>query len=90
VHFPDFLDEEFFLQLTSERLVKRYKAGIPRMEFKRLRPRNEALDLMTYNLAAFRSLNANMSIIQKKLSEVRKSEPKKQFKSRPKSWATNW
>jgi phage terminase large subunit GpA-like protein len=23
VHFPDFLDEEFFLQLTSERLVKR-------------------------------------------------------------------
>jgi phage terminase large subunit GpA-like protein len=46
VHFPDFLDEEFFLQLSSERLVKRYKAGIPRMEFKRLRPRNEALDLM--------------------------------------------
>jgi len=90
VHFPDFLDEEFFLQLTSERLVKRYKAGIPRMEFKRLRPRNEALDLMVYNLAAFRSLNANMSIIQKKLSEVRKSEPKKQFKQRPKSWATNW
>ena len=90
VHFPDFLDEEFFLQLTSERLVKRYKAGIPRMEFKRLRPRNEALDLMVYNLAAFRSLNANMSIIQKKLSEVRKTEPKKQFKTRPKSWATNW
>ncbi len=90
VHFPDFLDDEFFLQLTSERLVKRYKAGIPRMEFKRLRPRNEALDLMVYNLAAFRSLNANMSIIQKKLSEVRKTEPKKQYKSRPKSWATNW
>ena len=90
VHFPDFLDEEFFLQLTSERLVKRYKAGIPRMEFKRLRPRNEALDLMVYNLAAFRSLNANMSVIQKKLSEVRKTEPKNQFKQRPKSWATNW
>ena len=90
VHFPDFLDEEFFLQLTSEKIVKRYKAGIPRMEFKRLRPRNEALDLMVYNLAAFRSLNANMSIIQKKLSEVRKSEPKNQFKQRPKSWATNW
>ena len=90
VHFPDFLDEEFFLQLTSERLIKRYKAGIPRMEFKRLRPRNEALDLMVYNLAAFRSLNANMEVIQKKLSEIRKTEPKKQFKQRPKSWATNW
>ena len=60
------------------------------MEFKRLRPRNEALDLMVYNLAAFRSLNANMGIIQKKLSEVRKTEPKNQFKQRPKTWATNW
>ena len=60
------------------------------MEFKRLRPRNEALDLMVYNLAAFRSLNANMGIIQKKLSEVRKSEQKNQFKQRPKTWATNW
>ena len=90
VHFPDFLDEEFFLQLTSERLIKRYVKGIPRMEFKQLRQRNEALDLMVYNLAAFRSLNANMSVIQKKLSEVRKSEPKKQKQPRSKTWATNW
>ena len=56
INFPDFLDEEFFLQLTSERLIKKYVKGIPRMEFKQLRPRNEALDLMVYNLAAFRSL----------------------------------
>ena len=90
VHFPDFLDEEFFLQLTSERLIKRYVKGIPRMEFKQLRQRNEALDLMVYNLAAFRSLNANMSVIQKKLSEVRKSEPKKRPQTRAKNWATNW
>ena len=90
VHFPDFLDEEFFLQLTSERLIKKYVKGIPRMEFKQLRPRNEALDLMVYNLAAFRSLNANMSVIQKKLSEVRKSEPKKRPQTRAKNWATNW
>ena len=40
IHFPDFLDEEFFLQLTAEKLVKRYVKGIPKMEFKRLRPRN--------------------------------------------------
>jgi phage terminase large subunit GpA-like protein len=89
VHFPDFLDEEFFLQLTSERLIKKYVKGIPRMEFKQLRPRNEALDLMVYNLAAFRSLNANMQIIQQKLAEIRKSEPKR-LKQRPRSWATNW
>jgi phage terminase large subunit GpA-like protein len=60
------------------------------MEFKQLRPRNEALDLMVYNLAAFRSLNANMAIIQKKLAEIRKSEPKRLQQKRPRSWATNW
>ena len=90
INFPDFLDEEFFLQLTSERLIKRYVKGIPRMEFKQMRPRNEALDLMVYNLAAFRSLNANMSVIQKKLEDIRKVTPKKRPQTRAKNWATNW
>ena len=90
INFPDFLDEEFFLQLTSERLIKRYVKGIPRMEFKQMRPRNEALDLMVYNLAAFRSLNANMSVIQKKLEDIRKVTPKKRPQPRAKNWATNW
>ena len=75
IHFPDFLDEEFFLQLTAEKLVKRYVKGIPKMEFKRLRPRNEALDLMVYNLACFRSLNANFNMIQKRLDTVREKKP---------------
>ena len=90
INFPDFLDEEFFLQLTSERLIKRYVKGIPRMEFKQMRPRNEALDLMVYNLAAFRSLNANMTVIQKKLEDIRKVAPKKRKQTRAKNWATNW
>ena len=90
IHFPDFLDEEFFLQLTSERLVKKYSKGIPRMEFKKMRPRNEALDLMTYNLGAFRSLNANMPLIQKKLGEMRKEKEPKQRPKRQRNWATNW
>ena len=90
IHFPDFLDEEFFLQLTSEKLVKKYVKGIARMEFKQTRPRNEALDLMVYNLAAFRSLNANMPVIQKKLEDIRKTDPKKRTQARAKSWATKW
>ena len=90
INFPDFLDEEFFLQLTRERLIKKYVKGIPRMEFKQLRQRNEALDLMVYNLAAFRSLNANMSVIQKKLEDIRKTVPKKRLQPRAKSWATKW
>ncbi len=89
IHFPDFLDEEFFLQLTAERLIKKYSKGIPRLEFKKVRSRNEALDLMTYNLGAFRSLNANMPLIQKKLSEVREKKEDHQ-KLRKTTWATNW
>ena len=89
IHFPDFLDEEFYLQLTSERLVKRYSKGIPRMEFVRTRQRNEALDLMCYNLGAFRSLNANMPVIQKRLEEVRKVD-KPRIKSNRRNWATQW
>ncbi len=90
IHFPDFLDEEFFLQITSERLIKKYSKGIPRLEFKKMRPRNEALDLMVYNLGAFRSLNANMPLIQKRLGEVRReTKETKQRHKRP-SWATKW
>ena len=55
--------------------MKLYVKGIPKMEFKRLRPRNEALDLMVYNLACFRSLNANFNMIQKRLDTVREKKP---------------
>ena len=88
IHFPDFLDEEFFLQLSSEKLIKRYVKGIPKFEFKRLRPRNEALDLLVYNLACFRSLNANMEMIQKKLETIR--EPENRNKRTKRNFVTNW
>jgi len=85
IHFGDFLDDEFFYQLTAEKMIKRYVKGIPHFEFKQLRPRNEALDLMVYNLAAFSSLNANMPLVQKNLEDVRKPEPKNPFK---KGWVS--
>ena len=56
VHFPiseDF-DDEFFAQLTSEKLVTRYTKGRPRQEWVLTRPRNEALDAFVYALAAVR------------------------------------
>ena len=90
IHFPDFLDEEFFLQLTAEKLVKRYVKGIPKMEFKRLRPRNEALDLMVYNLACFRSLNANFNMIQKRLDTVREKTPEQRHRKHQRNFITQW
>ena len=53
VHFPSNLTEDYFKQLTAEFRVTKYKRGhkISSWE-KKAGDRNEALDLMVYNLAA--------------------------------------
>ncbi len=43
-HFPEDRDQEYFVQLTSEKLVTRYRKGRPILEWVQERPRNEALD----------------------------------------------
>ena len=60
------------------------------MEFKRLRPRNEALDLMVYNLACFRSLNANFNMIQKRLDAVREKTPEHKQRKFQRNFITQW
>ena len=67
--------------------MKRYVKGIPHLEFKKVRERNEALDLLVLNIAAFSTLNADTKRIQKNLSEVRKPEtqPKPRIQ---KSWVS--
>jgi phage terminase large subunit GpA-like protein len=53
VHFPGGLPDEFFTQLTAERLVTRYIRGRPKSEWMIDRGRrNEALDCAVYALAA--------------------------------------
>jgi len=73
-HIPDFFDQEWCYQLTAEKAVKRYSKGIPRIEYIKMRPRNEALDLAVLNLAAFAMLNVNTEKIQQRLEDVRKPE----------------
>ena len=71
------------LQLTAEKAVRRYSKGIPRIEYIKIRPRNEALDLAVLNLAAFAMLNVNTKRVQRRLEDVRKPEPEKpQFPQR--------
>lgn len=62
VHFPqaDWLDESFVGQLTSERLVTRYHKGVQKQEWRKVRPRNEALDCTVYGLAALRILRPDL------------------------------
>lgn len=51
-HFPKY-GEEYFKQLTAERLVTvKDKRGFPRREWRKLRERNEALDCRIYARAA--------------------------------------
>ena len=48
------LDDEWFNQLTAERLIREVKGGRVRWRWKPIRTRNEALDCMVYALAAMR------------------------------------
>jgi phage terminase large subunit GpA-like protein len=86
-HIPDHFDEEFCHQLTAEKAVKRYSKGIPRIEYIKLRPRNEALDLAVLNLAAFAMLNVNTNMVEKRLQDQRKPEPKQKPRTR-RSWVS--
>lgn len=60
-HFPIGVDEEYFIQLTAEKLVTRYVKGYPRLEWVKVGPRNEALDCEVYCLAA--AIRAGMARI---------------------------
>jgi phage terminase large subunit GpA-like protein len=62
IHLPDWCEEEYLEQLTSEKRVTRYRRGrgVVR-EYIKTRARNEALDCEVYALAALYSLG-NMTV----------------------------
>jgi phage terminase large subunit GpA-like protein len=71
IHFPDdhAFDDEYFAQLTAERLVVKYRFGRPSQEWVQLRPRNEALDCLVYALAALRLVNLDLDHLAQKRAE---------------------
>ncbi len=68
-HFPMSYDLEYFEQLTAERLIKKFVRGYPVRSWRKIRARNEILDITVYNFAALEILNPNW----KKLSEGREA-----------------
>ena len=56
IHFDNeaCFDDEFFAQLTAEKLITKKRAGREVQEWKKERPRNEALDCAVYALATYR------------------------------------
>lgn len=108
IHFPvstDF-DEEWFEQLTAETCVTRYKEGRAYRKWIKSRPRNEALDLSVYNLAAYHILRPNIEVLRDKLipreeeaeqlsnaekALIQKTEkPKRKRARRGGGFATSW
>jgi phage terminase large subunit GpA-like protein len=57
MHLPDWIEDEYLEQLTSEKAVRKYKKGKGAVrEYIKTRARNEALDLEVYAPAALYSL----------------------------------
>jgi phage terminase large subunit GpA-like protein len=69
-HFPDLAtyDDEYFAQLASEEKRSKYERGVLQgTVYKKIRARNEALDLKVLNMAALAILNPNLKALAKQL-----------------------
>ena len=60
MHFPMTVDEEYFLQLTAESLIKIREKGQIKFLWKKTRERNEALDCEVLAYAALIALNPDL------------------------------
>lgn len=61
VHFSDSLEDEYFHQLTAEKIVTKYVKGFQRRIFEKVRLRNETLDCMVYSIAAYGIIGINVN-----------------------------
>ena len=85
MHFPMERDDEYFRQLTAEKIITKYSQGRAKRAWIKTRTRNEALDVRVYALGAFALLNTNVNRLANKLENTRPVpvEPKEQFQRRP-------
>lgn len=69
------VDEEFIEQLTAERLVTKYRQGVPFRQWIQRRARNEALDMTVYAIAALRLFRPNLEDMARRLNPTRAATP---------------
>ena len=75
-HFPEAYTAEYFAQLTAEKVVTKYKRGFPYREWVQTRPRNEALDIRGYALAALALLNPIYPSLERLVESTIGNRPK--------------
>lgn len=80
IHFSENLSDEYFKQLTAEKIVTRFHKGFKRREFIKTRPRNEALDCFVYALAAYAIVGINVNSLADRLEAQEPSEPQPEAK----------
>lgn len=77
-HFPKRYDEEYFRQITAEKVITRYHRGFAKRvwEKKGRMIRNEALDCRVYALAAFALLGTNINKLADRIERrMRRDQP---------------
>lgn len=74
VHFSDELPDEYFRQLTAEKIVTRYQRGYQIRQFEKTRPRNETLDCMVYSIAAYGIIGVNVNSLADRIASEKDTE----------------
>lgn len=77
MHFPMSRSDEYFRQLTAEKLTTRYHKGFARREWVKVRARNEALDVRVYAMAALEILNLNLNSLADRQFMTHENPPEK-------------
>ncbi|WP_299438927.1 phage terminase large subunit family protein [uncultured Rhodospira sp.] len=77
IHFADTLTEEYFKQLTAERVRTRYSRGRPVREWYLPGGRNEALDTFVYAHAALEGLKASGLSLEREAAAMRSAMPRR-------------
>ena len=90
MHFNNEFDEEYFNQLTAEKIKTTYKKGFQKREWVKTRARNEALDITVYNLSALAILNPNFKAIKSNLEKPLKKETKPKNQIKKTGFANGW
>ena len=86
-HFPSDYPEEYFRQLTAERIQTKFVNGHPtRVWVLKKGKRNEALDCRVYGLAALHILNPNLD----ELAAAQERERLQQHKTKKQTQSSNW
>jgi phage terminase large subunit GpA-like protein len=83
MHFSDKLNDEYFRQLTAEKIVTKYHKGYKKRVFEKIRARNEALDCMVYAYAAYAIIGININGLADKLDEPSSVEENSRAKEVP-------